>query len=279
VQKRTLPLAALQQTIAYIFDENTHALAQPFEHWLATSKPFAAFAQSYQSKIRKKVRTARGAEEMYNLYCELRTAYLLLQEPKLAVAYEPYTKQSGRSPDFAVTYRTHTTFHVEVTRLRLSPQEPSGAGERDHARASPEASTTSIRHDAGRRLADAVCAKLGQLVPSTPNVLWLWVQSRVLHELDVEQVMPALKRRAEQGDASLLARYGFRNPAEFIRHYQRLSIVLVQSLHAQAADKDPLMWNNNDARYPLPAQVKNILYTRIRTGNSPDFAAGPWQAS
>src|SRR5688500_11337673 len=59
-----------------IFDDPAHALAKPFTQWLATSKPFVAFAQSYQSKIRKKVKICRDAEESYNLYCELRTAYL-----------------------------------------------------------------------------------------------------------------------------------------------------------------------------------------------------------
>jgi hypothetical protein len=300
--KRTLPLAALQQTLAYLFDDRPHELANPFEHWLTTSKPFALFAQTYQQKIRKKVRMAQEAEEIYNLYCEVRTAYLLLQEPKFAVEYEPYTKQYGRSADFAVTYRTHTTFHVEVTRLRLSHQEQplaerEGVGGRKLQAAEPEAdaspqpleanrrqlaevndgpaeSADFLQRYESRRLADVVCDKLGQLSPSTPNVLWMWVQSKVMQELDIAQLLPALKRRIEQRDADLLARYGLRNPAEFIRNYQRLSVILVQSLLAQEVDKHPVVWNNNDAKYPLPNKVRMILGSLIATDNSPEPISG-----
>jgi hypothetical protein len=306
--KRTLSLSALQQILAYLFDDRPHKLAKPFAHWLTTSKPFALFAQTYQQKIRKKVRMAQEAEEIHNLYCELRTAYLLLQEPKFAVEYEPYGKQYGRSADFAVTYRTHTAFHVEVTRLRLSHQEqlaeqegavggklqaaepeadaspqpleancqPLTASRRqlDAVNDEPAESADFLRRYESRRLADVVCDKLGQLSPSTPNVLWMWMQSRLMQEIEIEQLLPALKRRIEQRDADLLARYGLRNPAEFFRNYQRLSVVLVQSLPAQAADKHPLVWNNNDARHPLPAKVKMILGSLIAADNSPEFMTG-----
>lgn len=95
-------------------------LAKPLLDWMLSSKPFLAFVQTYLGKIRKKVRTCQHLDEAYNLYCELRTAYVLLQEPKFALAYEPAGKPPGRSADFAVTFRTHTPFHVEVTRLSIS---------------------------------------------------------------------------------------------------------------------------------------------------------------
>jgi hypothetical protein len=86
--------------------------------------------------------------------------------------------------------------------------------------------------------------------------------------------MPALKRRVEQRDADLLARYSFRNPAEFIRYYQRLSVILVQSLQAQEANKTPLVWHNNDSRYPLAAKLSNLLCSLITTDNSSEFMIG-----
>lgn len=271
--KRTLPLAALQQTPAYLFDGQSHALSGPFEHWLTTSKPFTSFTQTYQQKIRKKIRTAQDPEELYNLYCELRTAYLLLQEARFAVEYEPFTKQSGRSADFAVTYRTRTPFHVEVTRLRLSQQEqPLVEQEPAEVSSGLEESIELTRRYGSRRLADVACDKLGQLSSNTPNVLFMWVQCKVMQEGDMEQALTALKRRAEQRDADLLARYGFRNPADFMRHYQRLSLVLVQSLHAQEAEKAPLAWANRDARYPLPAALRDRLYTLVTMDTSQDFS-------
>ncbi|HXF60365.1 MAG TPA: hypothetical protein VNK95_02035 [Caldilineaceae bacterium] len=287
--KRTLPRAALQQTLAYLFDGQPHALARPVEHWITTSKPFARFVQTYQSKIRKKARTAQEAEQSHNLYCELRTAYLLLQEPAFAVEYEPHAKQHGRSPDFAVTYRTHTRFYVEVTRLRLPQQEQPldqrQAGEDDdgptHGQANrnlednnpaehhPQESAAMMQRYRSRRLADVVCDKIGQLAPGAANVLWMWVQSQGTQEIELEPLMLGLKRRAEQRDAALLARYGFRHPADFIHHYQRLSLVLVQPL--QAPDERPLVWSNNDARHPLPAKVRNLLDSLITADSSQDF--------
>ncbi len=272
--KRTLPLATLQQALAYLFDDSPHALSNPFEHWLTTSKPFALFAQSYRQKIRKKVRTAQDAEETHNLYCELRTAYLLLQEPKFAVEYEPYVKERGRSPDFAVTYRTHPAFHVEVTRLR-----PLQQGQRDGQESGDEdgdaegSAARALRYES-RRLADVVCDKLGQLAPAAPNILWVWVQSRTIHDIEIEQLIPALKRRVEQRDAELLARHGFRNPADFMRSYQRLSAVLVQNLHAPEAGESLTVWSNNDARYPLSPKMVEILRSLIAADTSLEFTAG-----
>jgi hypothetical protein len=273
--KRTLPASAMQQTLAYLFDERPHALTRPVEHWLATSKPFVAFVQTYQPKIRKKVRMGQDAEQLHSLYCELRTAYLLLQEPRFAVAYEPFPKQQGRSPDFAVTYRTHTTFHVEVTRLRPTSEEPiSGATEAAEANDGPVDGTTASRRTVSRRLVDVICEKLGQLSPSTPNVLFVWVQNMDMLEMDIEQLLADLKGRAEQRDAALLARYGFRNPAEFVRHFQRLSVVMVQSLQASAAATSSRVWINRTARYPLPAKLISRLSTLVTKDPSQGFAAG-----
>lgn len=269
-------LAAAGQLLLDLFDGQPNALSEPFAHWVTTSKPFAAFVQSYQSKIRKKVRMSRDVEETYNLYCELRTAYLLLQEPKFAVAYEPYGKDQGRSADFAVTFRTHTTFHVEVTRLRASQQEQQLV---PHEGASDEAGgedpTDFIRRYESRRLADVVCDKFGQLSPATPNVLWVWSESRVMPEVDIGQVMLGLKRRAEQRDAELFSRYGFDKPADLIRYYQRVSAILVQSLHEQGPQAAPLWWQNNDTRHPLPSKVANLLHTLIAADPSQAFAVNP----
>ncbi len=258
--KRTLPLAALQQTLAYLFDDRPHELAAPFAAWLESSKPFALFAQSYQQKIRKKVRMAQDAEEARNLYCELLTAYLLLQEPRFAVEYEPYGKQQGRSADFAVTHRTRQTFHVEVTRMRPPEQTQPAA---------------LVRRSESRRLADVVCDKLGQLSPTTPNVLLIWTESAVLHEPDVAELLLSLKRRAEQRDAGLLARHGFRDTADFIRGYQRLGALLVQSLQAPEGGGSPLVWSNNDARHPLPAKLRELLCSLVGADRLGNFTARP----
>ena len=261
--------AAAGQLLLDIFEERPSALVKPFEQWLTTSKPFAAFAQAYQRKIRKKAIMCRDVEETYNLYCEVRTAYLLLQEPKIAVAYEPYSKEQGRSADFAVTYRTNSTFHVEVTRLRTVqrsplPQEDAGGG------AVSAEQREAIRRYESRRLTDVACDKVGQLSPDTPNVLWVWSESRLSHELELGQVMLGLKRRIEARDADLYARYGFAKPADFIRNYQRLSALLI--LNPQQPTPVPtLLWQNHDAKHPLPTKITTLLRSLVEADTSPAF--------
>jgi hypothetical protein len=254
-------------------------LAQPFAQWLSGSKPFLAFAQAYRSKIRKKLRMCRDVEEARNLECELRTAYVLLQAPRFAVAYEPQTKGRGRSADLAVTFRTHTIFHIEVTRLRASqhesshdtrgvppmPAEGSAAGEE-----LGELAVSSARY-ASRRLADLVCDKAGQLAPDTPNLLWVWNESQAVQTLDLGQTMQALKRGVEGRDPALYARYGFTKPADFLHQYLRLSALVIQTLRAPVDDlasaaptpsaltPPVLWWANPDARHPLPSAIVTAL--------------------
>lgn len=240
--------SAVKQMLALLTDDGPPDLSVPLAFWLATSKAFFQFAQSYLPKIRKKARLARDAEERYNLYCELRTAYLLLQEPKFTVEYEPYRKEQGRSPDFAVSYRTHLALHVEVTRLRHLPDAA-----------------------ADRRLVDVVCDKVGQLASSTPNVLWVWGEQTLAQEVDLAQLLPDLKRRVEQRDAGLLARHNLRVPADFLRNYQRLSVVVVQSV--QGAENHAQVWANPAAKLPLPAKLRSRLGTLIAADPSPDFGS------
>lgn len=261
--------AAAGQLLLDIFEGRPSALVKPFEQWVTTSKPFAAFAQAYQRKIRKKAMMCRDVEETYNLYCEVRTAYLLLQEPKIAVAYEPYSKEQGRSADLAVTYRTNSTFHVEVTRLRtlqkshLSHEDAGGNAVAAEQR-------EAVRRHENRRLTDVACDKTAQLSPETPNVLWVWSESRVIHELDMDQVMLGLKRRIELRDADLYSRYGFTKPADFIRNYQRLSAIFI--LNPQQPTPVPaLFWKNNNAKHPLPAKLATRLRSLVEADTSPGF--------
>ncbi|MCB0116034.1 MAG: hypothetical protein KDD84_18170 [Caldilineaceae bacterium] len=241
---------------------------------MTRSKSFFSFAQTNQGKIRKKIRICRTLEETYNLYCELRTAYLLLQEPKFALAYEPAVKEKGRSADFAVTFRTHTPFHVEVTRLTVSQLEQQVlTSEETTNTAQSSDQTDALQRNESRRLADVVCDKIGQLSAETPNVLWVWSESSVVFGLDIAQVMLDLKRSVEQRDAVLFSRYGYEKPADFIRFFQRLSAVFIQDLSVQGAGHSFIEWQNNDVRHPLPAKVTNHLRLCIAADSSRSFGS------
>ena len=256
-----------QQALLELFENQPHSLVTAFQHWLE-SKAFFSFVQNYQSKIRKKIKLCRDVEETYNLYCELRTAFLLLQDAKLAVAYEPYGLRDGRSADYAVTFRIHTIFHVEVTRLRTPRLElPGDEGER-----APVEPVELVRRAVSRRLSDVICDKFGQLSPDTPNILWVWSERSGLQPADVDEVIVNLKRRAEQRDAELYGRHGFSKPADFTRFFQRVSVVLIQSLDAQPDQQAIIWWQNKDCKYPFPAKAATLLRTLIAMDRSPAFA-------
>jgi len=71
--------------------------------------------------------------------------------------------------------------------------------------------------------------------------------------------MLQLQQRAERMDAGFMQHYGFRDRADFFRHYQRLSEILVRRPQLQAGE--PVIgWVNPQAKYPLPSKVRTVLY-------------------
>lgn len=239
----------IDELLHYLFDGQSHILAAPMAAWLGSSRRFAAFVNTFRDKIRKKLRVTQDQETLYDLRLELETAYLLLQERNLSVAYEPQHAGPGRSPDFAVTFTTSLTFMVEVTRLRGGAKEmmvPS-----DNGRPLEE-----------EGLADAICSKLGQLLPQRSNVLLLGVEVSLLSQKYLQALMLRIQQRAEARDSVLWQRYGFRDRAEFIRHYQRLSEVLMRGSQLQPQEPS-VAWVNSQAKHPLPGKVQTVLYRSL----------------
>lgn len=228
---------------AYLFDGKPHLLAEPVGTWLASSRRFAAFATEFREKIRKKLRVTRDEETLYDLRLELETAYLLLQERRLSVVYEPQQTREVRGPDFAVTFTTSLTFMVEVTRLRVAP--------------SPETSATLPGEL--ERLADAVCSKLGQFLPQRNNVLIVGVNALSIQQDDLHALMLRVQQRAERNDTTFWQRYGFLDRADFFRHYQRLNEILIRETQLRA-NEPAVVWINPQAKDPLPSKVRTALH-------------------
>ena len=229
----------------YIFDGQPHILSDSMRAWLTSSRPFAAFVTTFRDKIRKKLRVTQDRETIYDLRLELETAYLLLRERALRLEYEPEQSKQVRSPDFAVTYTTSVTFMVEVTRLR-----------------SVAAIDNAIKLE-GERLADAICSKLRQLFPQRSNVLIVGADVLLLTQADLQAVMLRIQQRAERQDPAFWKRYGFQDRADFFRHHQRLSEVLIRNSQLQA-DEPVLGWSNPQAKHPLPGKVRTALYRSHR---------------
>ena len=222
--------------LAYLFDGRPHLLAQPVATWLASSRRFATFATTFQDKIRKKIRTTPEHENLLDLQLELETAFLLLRERSLSVAYEPEMAKGIRSPDFAVSFTTSHTFMLEVTRIQAD------------AKSTPEA-----------RLAAAIAEKLGQLLPQRSNALLVGIEATELNLDDIQRALLGIQQRAEQNDQVFLRRHRFRDRADFFRHYQRLSEILVRQPQLDAGNS-VVTWINPQAKHPLPSKVRNALY-------------------
>jgi hypothetical protein len=229
----------VEELVTYLFDGRPHILAEAVGSWLASSRRFSAFVTRFRDKIRKKLRVTQDQETLYDLRLELETAYLLLQERSLSLVYEPEQAQRKRSPDFAVTFTSSLTFMVEVTRLRRTGTQTED-----------------------ERLADAICTKLGQLLPQRSNVLIVGVNAFRLESRDLQAIMLRIQQRAERSDSPFWERYGFRERADFFRHYQRLSEVLLRGSPWQA-DQPLIVWVNPQAKYPLPGKVRTALHRSL----------------
>ncbi len=70
----TSPAMLTDELLAYVFDGQSHLLAEPMAAWLASSRRFAAFVASFRDKIRKKVRATQEQESLLDLRLELETA-------------------------------------------------------------------------------------------------------------------------------------------------------------------------------------------------------------
>lgn len=232
------------ELLTTLFDGQSHLLAGHMAAWLASSRRFTAFVTTHHTKIRKKLRTAQDPESLRDLQLELETAYLLLRERSLSLVYESGHPQHRRSPDFAVTFTTSLEFMVEVTRLRAAqPRIPN---------------TTLPVPLLGDRFSDMVCSKLGQLLTQRSNLLLVGVEAPHLTQRDLHTAMLRIQQRVEGSDSTVVQRYGFRDRADFFRHYQRLSALLVRGTTLHAGEP-VVVWVNPQAKYPLPAKVRTAL--------------------
>ncbi len=244
--------------LTYLFNEQSHLLAEPMAKWLTSSRRFAAFISTFRNKIRKKLQTAQDRESLLDLRLELETAYFLLQEKPLNLVYEPQQSVQLRRPDFAVTFTTSLTFMVEVTRIRAD-QKGSPLDAQEEPLVTPAPNSILTISPISQRLADTICSKLSQLLPQRSNVLLIGVETLHLTPSDLRSTMLGIQQRVERNDSTFLQEHRFSDRADFFRHYQRLSEVFVRGPYLQA-DEPMVAWVNPQAKYPLPRKVRTVLY-------------------
>ena len=236
----------IDELLTYLFDGQPHLLAGTMATWLTSSRQFTAFVNAHHTKIRKKLRVAQEPESLHDIQLELETAYLLLRERSLSLVYEPQHPNLGRSPDFAVTFTTSLVFMVEVTRLRTVGQITS-----------PDMQENIGGTSLSDRFSDMLCSKLGQLLSKRSNLLLVGVEDPRLTQDDLRTTMLRIQQRAEGNDSSVINKHGYHDRADFFRHFQRLSAILVRGLHLHG--EPVVIWDNPQAKYPLPAKVRTAL--------------------
>ncbi len=224
------------ELIAYVFEGQSHRLSGEFLQWMEASAPFTEFVQTYRDKIRKKIRVTSQPESILDLRGELEVAYGLLNDRRLAVAYEPYASAKRRGPDFAVTYRANLVFNIEVAHLRA---EESGVGEIDLPRKE-------------ERILRIVLDKLGQMQPGMANLLVIHTRPELARSIDLARLMQELKTRVEGKDPSFYAISGYTGPAAFYKDFLHLSGILLWAAGAQA-------WVNKQSRPGLAEKVLRLV--------------------
>ena len=223
------------QLLDFIFDGKSHILFQPVESWLTSSRRYCDFVDNYKDKIRKKIRTTQNTETLIDLQLELETAYLLLQEQRLSLVYEPGLAEKVRRPDFAVSYTTSLTFMIEVTRVRVN------------------------QPNIDAQLMDPIFSKLGQLLPKHSNILIIGIDKINFTSVELAECLIRFQRRIEQEDRVFLNKYGFRDRSEFFQQHQRLSEIVIRE-SIPNTKPGAVAWINPQARQPLPSKARTALY-------------------
>ena len=223
----------MDQLAGYLLDgARPDPVAQELTGWLADSARFRAFAEAHRDKIRKKLRTAADGEALRDVRAELQAAHLLLDDPRIELAFEAYG--SGKSgPDLSLTYRGMRSLNLEVTRLHGVPDEI----------------------DVGVPL----LTKLRQLPPSVPNVVLIAIGGSTAAALHVDEATKALRSRADAKDEPFFTRRGFDGTRGFYDRYLRLGGVLSW---CEGADGDAraVLWTNRSARITLPERdIRAVL--------------------
>ncbi|MBL8166383.1 MAG: hypothetical protein JNJ61_30640 [Anaerolineae bacterium] len=234
-------MPTLDDLLTYIFDGQNPALYAEFEGWVRESRRYKAFATTYRSKIRTKLKQAHDEAMVKDVRAELEVAALLLREERFMLEYEKYAASKQRGPDFTVMFRTHTPFNVEVRRVRGVELEDG-----DDARIT--------------KLMAVLCDKVGQMPPSIVNLLWLTTE-RALTEADVARSGRTLLQLAERKEELFFTRRGFESAAEFLKAYQRLSGIVVWQPGA------PVLWPNALARHKTPPDIMTALLRVLRGGH------------
>ncbi len=227
-------MSALDDLLGSIFDGQKPAFYPEFEGWVRESRRFKAFASTYNTKIRAKLKNARDEGGIKDLRAELETAALLLREERFTLEYEKYAPLKQRGPDLTVMFKTHTPFNVEVRRIRSKELDE---GDSDAYMG---------------KLMTVLCDKVGQMPPSIINLLWLITEQNI-SQANLSRAGMTLRQLAERKTEDFFTRRDFKNASDFLRQYSHLSGVV---LHQAGEDG---IWINPLAKHKVPPEILSAI--------------------
>lgn len=195
--------------------------------WLSGSPRFRGFVDVHRDKIRKKLRTAKDEAARADVRAELAVARSLLDDRRIELGFEPRGSTRG-GPDFALTYRGHHAFDLEVTRPR-HPLDREGLGA-------------------------TLLVKLRQLPPSVANVILIVGPNAAALPVDVGTAVRAIRARADAKDEPYFARRSFASTRQFYDRFLRLGAVLVWNASPDDLPRTTL-WRNGSARIAVPERA------------------------
>ena len=235
----TAPGTAVGKLVQHLFgDQASDQMADEVAGWIGGSARFRAFAEVHRDKVRKKLRSAAGAEARRDVRAELAVANLLLADRRIELAFEAYGSTKG-GPDFTVAFRGERIFNLEVTRLHRDPQAAVHGG--------------------------PLLTKLRQLPPSVPNAVLIAIEGDTADAFDVAEATRQLLARVEVKDDAYFAARGFDGARGFNQRYLRLGAVFVWCEGA-AGDARASFWSNRAARIPVPERAARACVLGLRAG-------------
>lgn len=215
-----------------------HPIGASLRAWCLTSRPVLEFMEAHATKLRKKVRLARSDDERADLLAELSVGTLLAQDRRFQLRYESRPVAGKRAPDFEATFKGHTQVCVEVTRLRLRPED---------------------QNVVVGRLARVLGDKVSQCQSGKMNVLAVVLPA----ELQSTAVVSAAHRLLLAPEP-LTEAGGGRTPAHLLAYRRlqaRLSGVLLCSFPLEGAgnERQVMLWENPQAKHPLFPEISRFL--------------------
>jgi hypothetical protein len=230
------PSGRVERLVAYVTDGALDdSLSADLVAWAAGSGAFRTFAQTHRDKIRKKLRGARTPDARLDVRTELAVARSLLADRRFVLEFEAGGAAAG-GPDFAVGFRGHRAFNLEVTRRR-GPAPTTHGG--------------------------FLLAKLRQLPAGHANAILLAVEGDASAMQDVAALVREWRARSDAEDDDFFRSRGLAGARDFRMRFARLGGVFVMT-DAPKSGRAAL-WTNPNARHALPTSAARAALAALRT--------------